>query len=211
MEERYVELLKTKCGQENYRKLMELNNPEVINFIGKYVEICNPSSVFMRTDSLEDIQYIRDKAKELGEEKPLAAQGHTIHFDGYFDQARDKANTKFLITEDLDLGSGINSIEREEGLKEIQDLLKNIMDGKEMFVLFLCLGPVDSEFSIYAVQITDSAYVAHSENILYRPAYEVFKRKGSKIDAEEKDTILVMEEFCSEASNLISEAMIAVD
>ena len=51
-----------------------------------------------------------------------------------------------------------------------------------MFVAFFCLGPLNSDFSIYAVQITDSAYVGHSEDILYRPAYESFKKKGSSIE-----------------------------
>lgn len=71
MEEKYVELLKRKCDEENYKKLMELNNPKLHNFIAKYVELCNPVSMFVRTDSLEDIQYIRDKAKELEEETQL--------------------------------------------------------------------------------------------------------------------------------------------
>ncbi|GAI09441.1 unnamed protein product, partial [marine sediment metagenome] len=143
---------------------------------------CNPLSVFVRTDSLEDTRYIRDKAKELEEETRLLIDGHTVHFDGYFDQARDKENTKFLVTKDLSLGPDINSIDRQVGLVEIQDLLKDIMDGKEMFILFLCLGPINSDFSIYAVQITDSCYVAHSEDILFRPAYQVFKRKGPDIE-----------------------------
>ncbi|GAH53266.1 unnamed protein product, partial [marine sediment metagenome] len=37
MEEKHVELLKTKCDEENYKKLMELNNPKLHNFIAKYV------------------------------------------------------------------------------------------------------------------------------------------------------------------------------
>jgi len=50
-----------------------------------------------------------------------------------------------------------------------------------MLILFYCLGPVNSKFSIPALQITDSAYVAHSENILYRQGYQEFKRlNGSK-------------------------------
>jgi phosphoenolpyruvate carboxykinase (GTP) len=179
--EKYADLLKKKCGEENYKKLRDLSNPELLDFLGKYVELCNPSSVFVRSDSREDIQYIRNRAKELKEERGLVREGHTIHFDGYFDQARDKENTKFLLTKDLKLGPDINSLPREEGLKEIQDLLKNIMEGKEVYILFLSLGPLDSKFSIYAVQITDSSYVAHSEDILYRPAYGVFKRKGENL------------------------------
>ena len=179
--EQYLNLLKTKCGQENYQKLACLNNPALLNFIGEYTEICNPASVFVRADSPQDAQYIRNKAKETGEEKQLAIEGHSVHFDGAYDQARDKKNTKFLLLKEENLGADINSIEREKGLKEIRDLLKNIMAGKEMFVSFFCLGPVGSDFSIYAVQITDSAYVAHSEDILYRSAYEAFKKYGTEI------------------------------
>ncbi|MFC1514937.1 phosphoenolpyruvate carboxykinase (GTP), partial [Candidatus Omnitrophota bacterium] len=45
----------------------------------------------------------------------------------------------------------------------------------EMFICFFCLGPLRSEFSTLACQITDSSYVAHSEDILYRPGYEELK------------------------------------
>jgi phosphoenolpyruvate carboxykinase (GTP) len=178
----YIDLIKAKCNQKNYEKIASLNNPKVINFIGEYVELCNPSSIFVRTDSKEDAEYIKQKALEQKEETSLATEGHTIHFDGPGDPARDKENTKFLITKDLNLGAGINATERDKGLEEIQDLLKNSMQGKEMFVLFLCLGPINSDFSIYAVQITDSTYVCHSEDILYRPSYEVFKTNGSDIE-----------------------------
>lgn len=43
---------------------MKLNNRKLHNYSAKYVELCTPLSVSVRTDSLEDIQYIRDKAKE---------------------------------------------------------------------------------------------------------------------------------------------------
>lgn len=180
--ENYLKLLEKKCGPKNYQKLIALNNPELLGFIAKYVELCNPASVFVRTAEPADIKYIRNKAKEMGEEIPLLIEGHTAHFDGYYDQGRDKENTRFLVTDDMDLGPDINSVDREEGLKEVHGLLKNIMVGREMYVLFLCLGPVDSDFSIYGVQITDSCYVAHSEDILYRPAYESFKKRELGIE-----------------------------
>lgn len=43
-----------------------------------------------------------------------------------------------------------------------------------MFVGFYSLGPRRSNFQILAVQVTDSPYVIHSENILYRSAFEDF-------------------------------------
>jgi len=51
-----------------------------------------------------------------------------------------------------------------------------------MLVAFFCLGPTDSKFSIPAMQITDSAYVVHSESILYRGGYEEFKNLKKKDD-----------------------------
>jgi len=56
------------------------------------------------------------------------------------------------------------------------------MQGKTMIIRFFCLGPTNSEFSISALQITDSFYVAHSEDILYRPGYEQFKILNDKDD-----------------------------
>ena len=178
MPENFLELLKTKCGQDGLQRLTSLNNSKLINFIGKYVEHCNPDSVCICNDSDKDKFYIRNKALESKEEKSIATEGHTIHFDGANDQARDKANTKYLLAPDADLGASLNSTDREEGLNEVHEFLKDSMEGKEMKVLFFCLGPTNSEFSLPCVQITDSNYVAHSEYILYRRGYEQFKKIG---------------------------------
>jgi phosphoenolpyruvate carboxykinase (GTP) len=173
-----IKLLKNKCKADSYEKLMALDNPKLVDFVAKYVEHCNPASVFVRTDSAEDAQYIRKKALENREEERLAVEGHTVHFDGYNDQARDKDKTKYLLPPDMNLGAHINAIDREKGLKEVHEYLKNIMLGKEVYVCFFCLGPTNSEFSIPCVQMTDSGYVAHSEGILYRSGYEEFKKIG---------------------------------
>ncbi len=172
----YSNFLKGKLSKESFEKLLALENSKVIDFVGEYVELCNPDSVFIRTDTLADSTYLREKAKALSEEKSLKIQGHTIHFDSPLDQARDKKNTKYLVSKDLKAQSYLNSLDYDQGTAEVRGILKDIMKGKEMFVCFFCLGPVDSDFSILAVQITDSSYVVHSEDILYRPGYEQLKK-----------------------------------
>lgn len=176
-------LLKEKCGEERYEKLANLENPKVTDFIARYLNHCNPKSVFVRENPKEDAEYIRKRSIEKGEEKPLEVRGHTAHFDGPKDQARDKENTKFLFPPDKNLDPQFNSTDKEDGLKEIKEYLENIMEGKEAYVLFLCLGPKNSKFSIPTLQITDSTYVAHSEDILYRDGYALFKRE--KFESEE--------------------------
>ena len=172
-------ILKSKLDDSNYQKLMAINNTALHNFIAKYVELCNPKQVFVASDLPGDIQYIRKAAIKLKEERELAINGHTIHFDGKQDQARDQKNTKFILPKDVDLGPNINSTDKEKALIEINSILKNIMRGKILFVQFFCLGPLNSDFSMPAVQLTDSSYVAHSQNLLYRQGYQEFKKLGN--------------------------------
>jgi phosphoenolpyruvate carboxykinase (GTP) len=173
--------LGTILDKTNLAKLYALKNKHVEKIILETISLCQPAKATILTDSKKDIDYIRQLALTNYEESLLDTPGHTIHFDGFFDQGRDKEKTKVLITKDEHLSPVINTGERKECLSEIFSLLKGIMMGKEMFVAFYCLGPVNSRFSIPALQITDSAYVVHSENMLYRQGYQEFKSlKGSK-------------------------------
>jgi phosphoenolpyruvate carboxykinase (GTP) len=175
---RTMDLLQMRLGEDNYQKLIKIDNPELHQFIAKYIKLCNPDKIFICTDSTEDLQHIRQESIKAGEEEELAVDGHTIHFDGFYDQARDKDNSKYLLPPGVDLGSNINAMDREEGLKEIHPIMKDIMRGHQLYVRFFSLGPLNSQFSIPAVQLTDSGYVAHSEDLLYRQGYEEFVRLG---------------------------------
>jgi phosphoenolpyruvate carboxykinase (GTP) len=174
------QILKNRIGDEGFNKLMKINNDALYKFVAEYIEHCNPARVFVCTDEQKDIQYLRDTAVKNGEEQKLAMEGHTIHYDNYGDQGRDKKNTGILLPAGVKFDDAIETKDREPALKDIMIILKDIMKGKDMFVCFFCLGPKNSEFSIPAVQITDSSYVAHSETILYRAGYEEFVKQGPK-------------------------------
>ncbi|MBZ4674084.1 MAG: Phosphoenolpyruvate carboxykinase [Spirochaeta sp.] len=172
---KYETLLKEKMSEESFQKLAALKNEKVMDFVGTFAEHCDPKSIYVCDDSEKDTQYVREQALAKGEEYTLANSKQTIHWDGYGDQARDKKNTRFMVyKENMDKMSSLNSIEYEEGLSEIMGIAKGIMKGKDAVVLFYSEGPTQSPFTIPCVQFTDSWYVAHSENILYRTAYEHF-------------------------------------
>jgi len=172
-------VLRGRLDKDNFEKLSAIQNNRLFEFVADFVELCNPKSVFVVTDSAEDIRTIRKKSIESGEEIKLAIEGHTIHFDGYHDQARDKDHTQFLLPRGVNLGKHIEGIDKETGTKEVRGILKNMMQGREMIVRFFCLGPTRSVFSYMSCQLTDSHYVAHSLDLLYRPGYEEFKRLGA--------------------------------
>ena len=163
----------------NLQKLTDIGNDFLNQFVADYIELCTPEKATVITDSEEDLLFVREMAVINGEEKKLAIDGHTIHFDGYSDQARDKGHTKFLLPKGVDLGSNINAIDKNEGVAEVREIMKGIMKGKELFLRFFCLGPVNSEFSVLSCQLTDSAYVAHSLDLLYRQGYEAFRKAGA--------------------------------
>lgn len=175
-------ILKEKLTASDFDKIMAIGNSKMHTFVADAIELANPDSVFVCTDADEDLAYVRQLAIDNNEETPLATEGHTYHFDSYYDQARDKAQTKYLLPEGASLGESLNSTDRNAGIQEVRSFLKDSMIGKKMLVCFFCLGPVDSEFSISCAQVTDSAYVVHSECILYRPGYEQFKKIGDTGD-----------------------------
>ena len=177
--------LKEKMSAESLAKLMALQNEHVLEFVGTFAEHCDPKSIYVCDDSEKDTQYVRDRALALGEEFTLANSKQTIHWDGYGDQARDKKNTRFMVyKENMAKMSTLNSVEYEQGYEEIMGISKGIMKGKDAVVLFYSEGPTESPFTIPCVQFTDSWYVAHSENILYRTAYSHFLKMK---DAEKAD------------------------
>jgi phosphoenolpyruvate carboxykinase (GTP) len=172
--------LQEKLDKDNFSKLTAIANNKLYQFIADAIELTKPAKVFVSTDKPEDIEYTRKQAVATGEEKPLKIKGHTIHFDGMQDQGRDREVTKYLVPKNETLSKALNQIEREEGLKEVRGLLDGSMKGRTMVVRFMTLGPNNSEFSIPCVECTDSFYVSHSMNLLYRLGYEEFKRLGAK-------------------------------
>lgn len=173
-----LEVLRSKLDEENIEKLAAIGNERLYAFVADAITLCEPDSVWVSTDSEEDLEFTRRMAVKLGEERPLRIKGHTVHFDGMEDQGRDRDVTRYLVPKNETLSKALKQIEREEGLAEVRGLLKGAMRGRTMIVRLMSLGPNNSEFSIPCVECTDSFYVSHSLNLLYRLGYEEFKRLG---------------------------------
>ncbi len=178
----YIEALRPKLSTLDYRKLCAIAIPKIHEFIAKSADLCNPKRVFICSDSTDDIAYIRKQAIATGEETVLGLPGHTVHFDGIRDQGRDRQATKYLVPKKITLSKALNQVDRQDGLAEVKGLLRDSMKGRTMITRFLSLGPPNSIFTILGMQCTDSWYVAHSEDLLYRPGYGIFCESGSDRD-----------------------------
>ncbi len=173
----HLERLRRLLPPVAYERLAAIKDASLLKWIAEMVGLARPSSVYVVTDSDEDVAYVARAALERGEELPTKYPKHTAHFDGPRDLARDRKNTRILVPggEAIPL---LNTYERGAGVREIYELSRGIMEGREMFIAFYCFGPRGSDFTMYAVQLTDSAYVIHSENILYRNCYDEFVKRA---------------------------------
>jgi phosphoenolpyruvate carboxykinase (GTP) len=171
-------ILKEKLSDLHFQRLVAIGNPKLEAFVADAIQLCAPNTVVVLDDSAESLAYCRQQVVETGEETPLSLEGHTYHFDGMKDQGRDREATRYLVPKGQTLSEELNQMEREDGLSEVRGLLKGTMQDRAMIVRFLTLGPNNSEFNIPCVECTDSWYVSHSLNLLYRQGYEQLKREG---------------------------------
>jgi len=177
-----MKVLREKLTKEDFSKLKKIENHKVHGFIAKYIDYCAPDKVFVCSDTKEELEFIKKEALAAGEEKKLKLAGQTIPFDSAADQGRDKANTKILVSKMVDFGLDLNACDRVDALEEIHTMLKGMMKGRTLYVRFFSLGPKNSEFTVPCVQLTDSSYVCHSEDLLYRQGYDEFVRRGRSGD-----------------------------
>jgi len=176
--QRSYKALSRYTDSANLEKLARVRKTSLLKWLLNVAELAKPSRVFVVTGSREDVEYIKRKAVENREEIPTRhGPLHTVHFDGPNDPARDRGNTKILISSGNSVAM-VNTGDREACLREVLELFSGIMRGREIYVGFYCFGPRSSPYALYGVQVTDSAYVVHASNILYRICYDVFTERS---------------------------------
>ncbi|MEJ2038845.1 MAG: phosphoenolpyruvate carboxykinase domain-containing protein, partial [Desulfosarcinaceae bacterium] len=159
------QLLKEKLEPEQYERIRVFKNTAILLKVANSIVMCRPDKVFINTGSDQDKQFIRDMALQKGDEDTLPMPNHTIHFDLKEEQGRI-----------IDRRMG-----RQEGLETVDRIMGGIMSGKTMVVGFYSRGPAGSPVSNPAIEITSSAYVSHSAEILYRNTYHAFEGEVARL------------------------------
>ncbi|MCK5783168.1 MAG: phosphoenolpyruvate carboxykinase (GTP) [Desulfobacterales bacterium] len=167
--------------KEHLSRLQKIKNSDILLKIANAIAMCKPDKVFINTGSEEDRAFIRQHALDKGEEASLPMDGHTIHYDLKDEQGRIIDRTFYIVNEGEHLSSLAKKKLRAEALEEVREKMSGIMQGKTMIVGFYMRGPVGAPVSNPALEITSSAYVMHSAEILYRNAYADFQKEVDKL------------------------------
>ncbi len=179
--EQAMELFVKKMDQENMDKIRRIKNVEAILKIANSIVMCEPDAVFINTGSEADKKYIKNLALEKGEEAELSMKDHTLHFDLKDEQGRIVDRTFYIANESEKISSLANKKLRAEAMQEIRNILVGIMRGKIMMVGFYMRGPLGAPVSNPAIEISSSAYVSHSAELLYRNIFSDFDKEAERL------------------------------
>jgi len=110
-----------------------------------------------------------------------------LHLSDPTDVARVEHLT-FVCTEDReDVGPNNNWMNPAEGHAKVDELFAGCMQGRTMYVIPYCMGPIDSPYSRCGVEITDSPYVVANMKLMTRmgtAALQRIEREGTFVKGQ---------------------------
>jgi phosphoenolpyruvate carboxykinase (GTP) len=175
-----LSLLRQRLDDQHFQRIQNVNNHEAQIKIANALVMCRPEKVYINTGSEQDLRFIREMALSKGEESTLAMPNHTIHFDLKEEQGRIIDRTYYIANENEPVSSLGLRMPRSEALEVVRNGMDGIMEGMTMVVGFYSRGPVGAQVSNPAIEITSSAYVCHSAEILYRNIYNDFESEVAR-------------------------------
>jgi len=125
------------------------------------------------------LEKLREETLKSGEMIKLNQEllpGCYLHRSAQNDVARSEDKTFICTTKKADAGPNNNWKSPEDMKNILLPLYDGCMQGRTMYVIPFCMGPVGSPFSKLGIEITDSAYVVLSMCIMTRVSKEVIKR-----------------------------------
>jgi phosphoenolpyruvate carboxykinase (GTP) len=179
--ENAMALFEKKMDSQHLSRIKQIENQDVLLKIANAIAMCDPDSVFINAGSEADRRFIRQLSIEKGEESELAMENHTVHFDLKKEQGRIIDRTFYIVNKDEKINSLAKWMERLEALSQVKQFMTGIMRGKLMLVGFYMRGPAGAPVSNPALEITSSAYVTHSAEILYRNIFSVFDQEVERL------------------------------
>ena len=164
---------------------MTTSNQNLSQWVAQVAELTQPQNIVWCNGSEAEYQSMIELM--LGEEslKPLNSDTHPncyLHQSDPQDVARVEHLTFICTEQPEDAGANNNWMPISDAKQKMQDLYKSCMQGRTMYVIPYCMGPVDSPFSRCGVEITDSPYVVINMKLMTRmgaPALARIEREGT--------------------------------
>jgi phosphoenolpyruvate carboxykinase (GTP) len=145
------------------------NHPEIIRWVEEMVKLCKPDEVHLCDGSAAEFEAVAHEMASEGKLTRLdpAKRPHSFWCHSHPDDVARVEECTFICSQKKeDAGPTNNWRDPVETKKHLMGLFKDCMQGRVMYVIPFCMGPVGSPFSQLGVQITDSPYVVLNMRIM---------------------------------------------
>lgn len=155
------------------------SHPQLIAWIEQVAKHCRPDRIHLCTGSLEEYEALCQELVKVGTCVPLNPEKRPNSFwchSSPGDVARVEESTFICSRNKEDAGPTNNWCDPQEMHALLNALFEGCMEGRTLYVIPYCLGPLDSVLSRFGVEITDSPYVVCNMRIMTRIGTEVLER-----------------------------------
>ncbi len=160
-------------------------NKHVLNWLEEMKALVKPADVVFIDGSEEQLKELRKQSLETGELQALNQDklpGCYIHRTAINDVARVEHRT-FICTKDKDdAGATNNWMATTEAYDMMSKLFDGAYNGRTMYVIPYCMGPLGSPYSKVGIELTDSIYVVLNMDIMCRIGQGAVDQLGESND-----------------------------
>jgi phosphoenolpyruvate carboxykinase (GTP) len=152
---------------------------ELQTWIDQVTELTQPDDIHWCDGSEEEYRGMADLLLSNGGFVELNQETHPgcyLHRSDPSDVARVEHLTFVCTSQEEDAGPNNNWLAPDEARSRMKDLFRGCMQGRTMYVIPYCMGPIDSPLSRCGVEITDSPYVVANMKLMTRMGSAALRR-----------------------------------